>query len=96
MATARVLCLEWPVEDITPDEEHHCFLVLACEEVIKYIVHAVGSIVESIAYCLGVQYTSYVLGQSCNLWGHAFSCHPPCSNNREKIVSNESHCANSY
>jgi hypothetical protein len=89
------LRLERPVKDVAPDEEHRRFLVLAREEVVKYIVRAVGSVVESVAYRLGLRYASYVLGQSRDLRGRTFSCRPPCLNDREKMVSDESHCANS-
>ena len=56
------LRLEWPVEDAAPDVEHGRLLVLAREEVVKYVVGAVGSVVESVADRLGLRYASHVWG----------------------------------
>ena len=58
------LCLERPVEDAAPDVEHGRLLVLTREKVVKRIVGAVGSVVESVADRLGLRYAGHVWGYS--------------------------------
>ena len=54
------LRLEWPVEDVAPDEEHGCLLVLALEIVVKDVVRAIGSVVKPIAHRLGFRNVEYI------------------------------------
>jgi len=54
------LRLEWPVEDIAPDEEHGRLLVLALEIVVKDVVRAIGSVVKRIAHGLGFRNVEYI------------------------------------
>ena len=56
------LCLEGPVEDAAPDEEHRRLLILAREEIIKRIVRAIRPVIESVAHRSGLRYASHVWG----------------------------------
>ena len=54
------LRLEWPVDDIAPDEEHGRLLVLALKIVVKDVVRAIGSVVKRIAHGLGFRNVEYI------------------------------------
>ena len=54
------LRLEWPVENVAPDEEHGRLLVLAREIVVKSVLRAVGSVVKRVAHRLWFWDVEYI------------------------------------
>ena len=54
------LHLKRPVQNITPNVEHCRLLDLALKIVVKDIMGAIWSVIESIAHCVGFGYKSHV------------------------------------